>query len=149
MSFTNKEGKWFNTEGFQVNDKTITVKLNSKTKANDSPSLNGELINKNILGYADIKVPQKVDVFEFAELLQKNTAIESIDINTFGEYVISPNDQAISNQWYLNKIGMPSAWNISVGSNCVIVAIIDSGTDWKHNDLGIGSDNYQNVYINH
>ena len=44
---------------------------------------------------------------------------------------------------------MPSAWNISVGGNCVIVAIIDSGTDWKHNDLGIGSDNYQNVYINH
>ena len=39
MSFTNKEGKWFNTEGFQVNDKT--VKLNSKTKANNSPSLNG------------------------------------------------------------------------------------------------------------
>lgn len=44
---------------------------------------------------------------------------------------------------------MPSAWNISVGSNCIIIAIIDSGTDWKHNDLGIGSDNYQNVYINH
>jgi len=53
-----------------------------------------------------------------------------------------------NNQWYLNKTKVPYAWDIVHGNSCIIVAILDSGTDWLHEDLGNGSDNFNNIWHN-
>ena len=45
-----------------------------------------------------------------------------------------PNDPEYqATMW--EQIGMPTAWDYSVGSRKVIVAIIDTGADTWHNDL--------------
>ena len=49
------------------------------------------------------------------------------------EYV--PNDSLIMDQWALNKIQAFDAWNISQGSDSLILGIIDTGIDYKHPDL--------------
>jgi subtilisin family serine protease len=43
--------------------------------------------------------------------------------------------QAAEEQWYLNKISAAKAWNIAVGNEDVIVAIIDTGIDYFHSDI--------------
>lgn len=47
----------------------------------------------------------------------------------------TPNDTYFDNQWYLQKIGAPEAWNHSLGFEGVTVAVIDSGVDINHPDL--------------
>ena len=107
------------------------------------------IIRTNQLGYIDVKVPANIDVLDFAESFKYDPQIESVDINSFGEFeTVTPNDQYYSNQWYLNKIQMSNAWDYTMGSNCVIIAIIESGTDWTHQDLGTGNDACQNIWLN-
>jgi hypothetical protein len=54
----------------------------------------------------------------------------------------------LSSQWHLAVINAFDAWDVTTGSPGVIVGILDSGTEWTHSDLGIGSDTYQNIYLN-
>jgi len=46
-----------------------------------------------------------------------------------------PNDPLYPSQWNLAKIGAPSAWDITTGSQSVVIAIIDSGVDLDHPEL--------------
>ncbi|MDZ4158833.1 MAG: S8 family peptidase, partial [Anaerolineaceae bacterium] len=44
----------------------------------------------------------------------------------------TPNDPLYPDQWGLPAVGAPAAWNITTGSEAVIVAVIDSGIDPGH-----------------
>ncbi len=44
-------------------------------------------------------------------------------------------DPLYGEQWYLDKISAPAAWDATVGSNDVVVAVLDSGVDPDHPDL--------------
>jgi len=48
-----------------------------------------------------------------------------------------PNDEHYLNgqQWYLNTVRGPEAWDIVHGDSSVIIAIVDTGVDWDHPDL--------------
>lgn len=55
---------------------------------------------------------------------------------------VVPNDAYFQEQWYLQKIQAPLAWEITKGSNDVIVAVLDTGFDLDHPDL------VQNIWKN-
>ena len=49
-----------------------------------------------------------------------------------------PNDPLYSDQTHLRHMRMPQAWDIvkgSEGNPPVVIAIVDGGTDWRHEDL--------------
>lgn len=46
-----------------------------------------------------------------------------------------PNDPMFADQWGLQRIGVPRAWQISTGSPDVVVAVIDEGVELGHPDL--------------
>lgn len=46
-----------------------------------------------------------------------------------------PDDPFFSKQWGFTKVGMQRAWLAGIGREDVIVAIIDSGIDYNHEDL--------------
>jgi subtilisin family serine protease len=125
-----------------ANKNVVTVKLKSKINKfrNDLKT-----IRSNQLGYIDIAVPQGMDVESYVSLLDNTGEFDIVEYNSVGEYYAVTNDTHRSNQWYLNSINMFSAWDISMGNSNIIVAIIDSGTDWSHSDIGNGNDGYKNI----
>lgn len=46
-----------------------------------------------------------------------------------------PEDPLYGNQWYLRKINVPGAWDITTGSRNVVIAVLDAGVDINHEDL--------------
>ena len=51
-----------------------------------------------------------------------------------------PNDPRFNDQWALNQpsdcdIDVPEAWDIETGSSDVVIAFVDSGIDYNHDDL--------------
>ena len=49
-----------------------------------------------------------------------------------------PNDPRFSDLWGMSSdfgIDAPSAWDVSTGDNEAVVAIIDTGIDYTHQDL--------------
>ena len=46
-----------------------------------------------------------------------------------------PNDGRYSSQWGLSKIQAPAAWDIRTDASSVVVAVIDSGINYNHQDL--------------
>ncbi len=47
----------------------------------------------------------------------------------------TPNDPQLGSQYAINKVQCPAGWDIQQGDTNVVVAIVDSGTDWDHPDL--------------
>lgn len=67
--------------------------------------------------------------------LMRNPVVDFVEENVWVSPQVVPNDYYFSFQWHLRKIGAPDAWDISVGSSNVMVAVLDSGVDSSHPDL--------------
>jgi subtilisin family serine protease len=59
-------------------------------------------------------------------------AIAADSVSTPGRI---PDDPFFDQQWSLQKIGLPRAWQVTTGSPDVLIAIIDSGLQLDHPDL--------------
>mgnify|MGYP001162846211 FL=1 len=79
---------------------------------------------------------------KFSDLL----IVDKVELNSRNEIYLTPNDPFYSNQWNHNNYGQVSngnpdadidtdeAWDVSIGSDNIIIAILDSGVDLDHPD---------------
>jgi subtilisin family serine protease len=130
---------------FDVDTTIITVKVKDLKEI----SKEYKIQRKNKLGFVDLQKPSNISIEEYVKSLSKEEEVESIIYSTFGEYVdFIPNDTYLNSQWHLPVINAYKAWDITTGNSNVIVGILDSGTEWTHSDLGLGSNTYQNIHLN-
>jgi hypothetical protein len=54
----------------------------------------------------------------------------------------TPNDPFFGDQWYLQKISAPLAWDVTTGNKNIVIAVLDTGIDFKQPDLA------QNLWTN-
>ena len=128
-----------------VDEKVVIVKPKSKD----------DLLYKSFTGVKElgfgifeVAVPENMKVEEYVSTLNNTGIFEFVDYNIYGEYALSVNDSEASNQWYLNTINAYTAWNLTTGSSQIKVAVLDSGVDASHNDLGYGNDGYSHLNTN-
>jgi len=74
-------------------------------------------------------------VKELPRGLVKSSDIAYIEPNWKYHTMHVPNDPKIGDQWGLDKIKAWDAWDLSLGSQKVVVAVIDTGIDYTHPDL--------------
>ncbi len=158
-SYVRSNGDWYvlnqyNEFSYRVDPEIITVRFHDwvseiqKTALHSS--FNCTVIRTNILGFVDIGVRPGDEVIQVLQLYINSGLCQVAELNTFGEvFACSPDDVHYlnNNQWYLNQINMPAAWNIETGDPSIVVAIIE-GYDFNHEDIGFGTDNYSNVWLN-
>lgn len=82
-----------------------------------------------------IKVPEQA-LEQVKAALAKNPHVRFVEKNYLADVTAVPDDPAYGSQWHLPKIAAPVGWDISTGNTIVPIAIIDSGIDPSHPDLG-------------
>jgi len=100
----------------------------------------------------------------FIKLIEKTLfslpLVDYVEVNYSFQAAFMPTDSFYSQQWYLNKIRAPQAWDfVRGGSQDIVIAVLDTGVDIDHPDLkeniwlnkeeirGDGVDNDNNGYI--
>ncbi len=79
---------------------------------------------------------------ELIKALKKNPFVEKVEPNYLVKIVKTPNDEVYTSSystpdeyWGFEKINAFDAWDISTGSNDIVIAVLDTGVDYKHPDL--------------
>ncbi len=103
------------------------------------------------VGWQHIRLPKGMTVAEGLARYQKLPGVLAVEPNGISEVVellpgpgpetraasspLIPNDPLYGQQWHLQKIGAPAAWNVTTGDTHVVVAVFDSGVNYTHPDL--------------
>lgn len=141
------DGNWYNfstgAKGDEIVPTRLVIRRADRGDLNqfDFQKLgvvNVEVVSNRLLGgYYVLRIREDQDPFTVAQTLFESPLIDYVEFDALGQYLVTPNDPYFSNQWNLDntKLRMESTWNISIGKSSVILAIIDSGTDYNHEDL--------------
>jgi subtilisin family serine protease len=88
-----------------------------------------------------IEVSADADMENVAEQLRKDSAVNYVEIDVPIHAHEIPNDQFFNEQWPLvnnnANIGAEEAWNMNHSSENIVIATIDSGVDYSHEDLSV------------
>jgi len=102
-----------------------------------------------------VNLKQGQSIEDAVKSFSKDPNVEYAQLNHINSFCNTPNDPYFSVQWALNNTGQkypvpgnksaagknnadidaPEAWDIYQGNSDVVVAVIDSGADYKHEDL--------------
>ena len=72
---------------------------------------------------------------ELLAALQANPEVEAVSPNFRRRLQRLPNDPKYAKLWGMGKISAPQAWERTVGSPGVVLAVLDTGVDYRHEDL--------------
>ncbi|RYX85078.1 hypothetical protein EON83_07475 [bacterium] len=118
-----------------------------------------ELQSFGSIGWQLVKLPTGMSLEDGIKFYKSQANVLDVEPNPVVHAMAVPNDPAYSQQYGLEKIGAPAAWNKNKGSASTIVAVIDTGVNYTHEDLsanmwknpkeipGNGKDDDGNGYI--
>ena len=152
--YINYNSEWYNGNIENIGSKIIPHRIIIK-KTDESLLKNEDLISlginetdfiindRSILNKYFILLINNAatDPFQIAEKISKSNTFDYIEFDSYFDYTSFPNDPEYINQWNLDKISMPSAWEITTGSENITVAVIDAGIEYTLDEF---SDNIWN-----
>lgn len=102
------------------------------------PELDDDLLNRTY----QIQISDFSKVDDLAKVMNVHPDVEYAELKALHYSTFTPNDPGYSqaNQWGLFQIQAADAWDISLGSSNIVVAITDDAMQMNHPDL-------QNVYV--
>lgn len=120
----------------------VSFRLNAEAGAVNATPL-------SLMGVSDVELvslPAGADVKAAIAVYEKDPAVLYAEPNYLYRFVSIPDDPSFGLQWGLKNTGQyggtagadisaPDAWNISTGSDAVIIAVSDTGVDYNHPDL--------------
>ncbi len=127
-------------EKFVVDE--VLIKVDASERAKDSERKLSDSGARSLeefasLGWRHIKLPAGMSVNEAIEQYQKLPGVVAVQPNFYYQLLATPNDVDFNSGllYGMTKIGAPQAWDLSTGSSSVVVANIDTGMRYTHEDL--------------
>ena len=109
---------------------------NEKTVKTIAQKLSAKVIAKlGDLGWVHVKLRKGQTVNDAVAEFSKMADVEEVQPNYYYRLLATPNDALWSNLYGMVKISAPAAWDLTTGSADVVVADIDTGLDYTHEDL--------------
>ncbi len=99
----------------------------------------------------NVYFPSVFDVRELKSALEDCPEIEYVEWATIDKQFYVPNDPQYRVQWHLHQCGFPGAWDVSQGSEEIVIGIVDSGVDMDVEENGtqiIHEDIEDNLWFN-
>ncbi|MEO8649042.1 MAG: S8 family serine peptidase, partial [Acidobacteriota bacterium] len=89
------------------------------------------------IGWQRIRLPSGMSVDEALRKFKGLRGVDAVQPNFYYDLTATPNDPQYPNSsmYGLTKISAPAAWDLSTGSTSVVVANIDTGIKYTHEDL--------------
>ena len=143
----------------KIKSTTLMNEYSTRINAKIGAVVIQDLSSKNLPGMQLVQIPNSMSVTDAIAEYEKSPDVLYAEPN-FIYYLssITPNDPYFSSlQWGLQNTGQtiegsvgtvgadidaPKAWDLTTGSNTVVVAVVDSGADYLHPDLSA------NMWIN-
>ncbi len=135
-------GKKFNSPVIQsaINDLNIQ---NISAPFEDFATGNMKDIDKFGIGRIyEVYYDSPVDPYDVCRQLMKNPEIEYAVPVFIYRTSYRPNDKYFFNQLGVRAMKLEGAWDITKGDSSIIIANVDTGTDWHHEDLA------DNIWMN-
>ncbi|GAA4456932.1 S8 family serine peptidase [Rurimicrobium arvi] len=111
-----------------------------------------------VLGFYNYTLNGNVyDMFNFIKNIKKNTVVRSVDIDRI--FTIhddpsatqnNPGSNPTADQYHIAQVSADfNSQQYTGGDTSIIVAVLDWGLHWEHQDLGFSTDNITNIYRNY
>ncbi len=118
----------------------LLVKIKEGVSFSRVESLNNRLGAEFLEDFGDlrwirIKLPSGISVEEAVKEYSQFPEVEAAQPNFYYRLQVIPNDPSFGSLWGMTKISAPSAWDLTTGSSTVVVANIDTGIRYTHEDL--------------
>lgn len=82
-----------------------------------------------------LRLPEGMTVKEAMAILQDDPDVAYAEPNYVRRISLTPNDPDFGELWGLQNVDAPEAWDTQTGTHAVVVAVLDTGADWDHEDL--------------
>ncbi|MEQ8472411.1 MAG: S8 family serine peptidase [Marinoscillum sp.] len=92
--------------------------------------------------YGRVTFDHSLELSKVAKEISKLPEVEYVEPVYLDRRTYTPNDPQFSNQGHLATIKALTAWDVTKGSSDVVVAIVDAGVDYEHEDLA------NKIYLN-
>jgi len=118
----------------------LLVKYKSGTASVAARSINAQIGASVLeefpdLGWQRVKLPANLSVNWAISTYKDFADIEEAQPNFYYHLTVAPNDTRYAELYGMAKISAPAAWDLSTGSAATVVAIIDTGINYNHQDL--------------
>ncbi|MDQ6785673.1 MAG: S8 family serine peptidase [Acidobacteriota bacterium] len=118
----------------------LLVKYKNGTASKAAFDANGEIGARVVEEFPDlkwqrVKLPAKMSLTEAIKFFETSAEVEAVQPNFYYHLLNTPNDTRFSELYGMQKISAPAAWDLTTGSAATVVANIDTGIKYTHEDL--------------
>lgn len=89
----------------------------------------------DLTGIYKITVPDGVDINQIVAEYRNDSNVEYAEPNYISKVYFTPNDPLYPQQWSHQKTEANIGWDVERGSSGIVIAIVDTGVDYSHEDL--------------
>jgi len=101
-----------------------------------------EVTSRNSAGLFKLKTQSTEGIKTIVEEYKNDPNVENAEPHYIAHTLFTPNDPLFLEQWAHQNTEAELAWDIEQGDSNVIIAVIDTGVDYNHEDLA------DNIWIN-